>query len=83
VSGIPAAPWGKADAVSLVTTVEVPRRSASLLEPIVGGERYQRLVQAADRVRQLQAGRTIWNVSSTAVGGAAGGEKRAFRKPSV
>jgi trehalose synthase len=55
--------------VSLVTAVEVPRRSASLLEPIIGGSRYRRLVQAADQVRQLQAGRTIWNVSSTATGG--------------
>ena len=60
---------GKADAVSLVTAVEVPRRSASLLEPIIGGERYLRLLQAADQVRQLQAGHTIWNVSSTATGG--------------
>ena len=55
--------------MSLVTEVKVPRQSASLLEPIIGGERYRRLVQAADQVRQLQAGRTIWNVSSTAVGG--------------
>jgi trehalose synthase len=70
VSGIPVTPiGGKADAVSLVTTVEVPRRSVSLLEPIIGGERYLRLVQAADQVRQWQAGHTIWNVNSTATGG--------------
>jgi len=55
--------------VSLVTAVDVPRQSASLLEPIIGGSRYLRLVQAADQVRELEAGRTIWNVSSTATGG--------------
>ena len=55
--------------MSLVTAVEVPRRSASLLEPIIGGPRYLQLVQAADQVRQLLAERTIWNVSSTAAGG--------------
>jgi Glycosyl transferases group 1 len=55
--------------VSLVTAVEVPRRSVSLLEPIIGGPRYLRLVRAADQVRQLQAGRTIWNINSTAAGG--------------
>jgi trehalose synthase len=70
VSGIPVTPiGGKADAVSLVTAVEVPRRSVSLLEPVIGGERYLRLVQAADQVRQWQAGHTIWNVNSTATGG--------------
>ena len=55
--------------MSLVTAVEVPGRSASLLEPIIGGPRYLQLVQAADQVRQLLAERTIWNVSSTATGG--------------
>jgi trehalose synthase len=55
--------------VSLVTAVEVPRRPVSLLEPIVGGQRYERLVEAADQVRRLVAGRTIWNVNSTATGG--------------
>ena len=55
--------------MSLVTAVEVPRQSASRLEPIIGGPRYRQLVQAADQVRQLQAGHTIWNVSSTATGG--------------
>ena len=55
--------------MSLVTAVEVPRRPVSLLEPIIGGLRYQRLVEAADQVRRLLAGRTIWNVNSTATGG--------------
>jgi trehalose synthase len=55
--------------VSLVKAVEVPRRPVSLLEPIIGGTRYMELVRAADQVRQLLAGRTIWNVNSTAAGG--------------
>jgi trehalose synthase len=55
--------------VSLLTAVEVPRRPVSLLEPIIGGPRYLQLVRAADQVRQLLAGRTIWNVNSTATGG--------------
>jgi len=55
--------------VSLVKVVEVPRRPVSLLEPIVGGQRYLRLVEAADQVRRRLAGRTIWNVNSTATGG--------------
>jgi trehalose synthase len=55
--------------VSLVTVVEVPRRPVSLLEPIVGGQRYLRLVETADQVRRQLAGRTIWNVNSTATGG--------------
>jgi trehalose synthase len=55
--------------VSLVSVVEVPRRPVSLLEPIIGGSRYVRLIEAADQVRKLLAGRTIWNVNSTATGG--------------
>jgi len=55
--------------VSLVKVVEVPRRPVSLLEPIVGGQRYLRLVETANQVRQKLAGRTIWNVNSTATGG--------------
>ena len=55
--------------MSLVSAVEVPRRPVSQLEPIIGGPRYVQLVRAADQVRQLLAGRTIWNVNSTATGG--------------
>jgi len=55
--------------VSLVSAVEAPQRPVSLLEPIVGGARYLELVRAADQVRGLLAGRTIWNVNSTATGG--------------
>jgi trehalose synthase len=55
--------------VSLITAMEVPRRSAALLEPIIGGSRFIQLDRAADQVRRLLAGRTIWNVNSTATGG--------------
>jgi len=55
--------------VSLVRSVEVARRSVTRLESVFGGERHARLVVAADRFRPRLAGRTIWNVSSTAVGG--------------
>ena len=55
--------------MSLVSAVEVPRRPVSLLEPIIGAPRYLQLVGAADQVRRLLAGRTIWNVNSTATGG--------------
>ena len=62
-------PSGRADALSLVSAVQVPRRPVSRLEPIIGSPRYLRLVEAADQVRQSLAGRTIWNVNSTATGG--------------
>jgi trehalose synthase len=55
--------------VSLITAVAVPRRPVSLLEPIIGGPRYLHLGQAADQIRRLLGGRTIWNVNSTATGG--------------
>ena len=55
--------------MSLIKAVEVPRRPVSLLEPIIGGPRYLQLSEAADEVRRLLAGRTIWNVNSTATGG--------------
>ena len=55
--------------MSLVNAVEVPAQPVSLLEPIIGGPRYTQLIGAADQVRQLLAGRTIWNINSTATGG--------------
>ena len=55
--------------LSLVESVEVPRRPAGRLGPVIGAERQARLVQVADGFRGRLAGRTIWNVSSTAVGG--------------
>ena len=56
-------------AVSLVHAVEVPRLPVSRLEPVIGAPRYAELTRAADQVRQVLAGRTIWNVNSTAAGG--------------
>ncbi len=55
--------------MSLAESVEIQQRPVAQLQPIIGSERYERLVQAADRVRQQLGGRTILNVSSTAVGG--------------
>ena len=55
--------------MSLVESVEVARRPVARLESVIGDQRYARLVQAADGFRERLAGRTIWNVSSTAVGG--------------
>jgi trehalose synthase len=55
--------------VSLVHAVEAPRRPVARLEPVIGAARYAELAGAADRVRPMLAGRTIWNVNSTAAGG--------------
>jgi trehalose synthase len=55
--------------VSLVHTVKVPRRPVSLLKAVIGPGRYAQLAGAADQVRLGLAGRTIWNVNSTATGG--------------
>ena len=55
--------------MSLVHTVEVPRLPVSRLEPVIGVRRFEQLTQAAERVRAVLAGRTIWNVNSTAAGG--------------
>ena len=40
-----------------------------MLEPVIGSERYGRLLTAAGRFRDRLGGRTVWNVNSTAVGG--------------
>ena len=55
--------------MSLVHAVEVPRRPVSRLEPVIGAQRYEQLIRAADEVRPVLGGRTIWNVNSTAAGG--------------
>ena len=55
--------------MSLLHAVEVPRLPVSRLEPVIGSLRYADLTEAAGRVRQMLAGRTIWNVNSTAAGG--------------
>jgi trehalose synthase len=55
--------------LSLVEPVQVTRRPVAQLEPVIGSERHARLLQAADRFRHELSGRTVWNISSTAVGG--------------
>ena len=55
--------------MSLLHAVEVPRLPVSRLEPVIGAPRYAELTRAADQVRPVLAGRTIWNVNSTAAGG--------------
>jgi trehalose synthase len=55
--------------VSLAKSVDVERRSVDQLEPIIGAERHARLLQEAEQFRQRLGTRTIWNISSTAVGG--------------
>jgi trehalose synthase len=55
--------------LSLVQQVEVARRPVERLEPVIGEERQDRLIQAADLFRRVLSGRVIWNISSTAVGG--------------
>ena len=60
---------GKVLTMSLVRSMEVAGHPVARLEPVIGRERLARLRGAADQLRQRMAGRTIWNVSSTAVGG--------------
>ena len=55
--------------MSLVRWVDVPRRPVDQLEKLIGDERRERLMAAADWFRETLGDRTIWNVSSTAVGG--------------
>ena len=55
--------------MSLLHAVEVPRRPVSLMEPVIGPARYGQLARAADQLRPALAGRTVWNVNSTAAGG--------------
>lgn len=55
--------------MSLVESVAVARRPVAQLAPVIGRDRQAQLVQAADQFREQLAGRTVWNVSSTAVGG--------------
>jgi trehalose synthase len=47
----------------------VPRLAVTDLEPVIGPERYTRLLSAATEFRARLGQRAIWTVSSTAVGG--------------
>jgi trehalose synthase len=55
--------------VTYIRVVDSGRRPVAALAAVVGPERYARLRAEAEGFRARFAGRTIWNVSSTAVGG--------------
>ena len=52
-----------------VSEVDVPELSLQRLESVIGVERTKRLLGAAEAAQHLFAGRTLWNVNSTATGG--------------
>jgi trehalose synthase len=49
--------------------IPLPRRSFTDLVPILGAERIDALVATATTVRHALAGRAVWQINSTAVGG--------------
>jgi trehalose synthase len=53
----------------LLREVPVPPLAVSELEPVIGPDRYARLLAAAAEFRGRLGSRAIWTVSSTAVGG--------------
>src|SRR5689334_24159644 len=55
--------------MSLVHAVPSCHRPVKRLASVIGAERYGRLQSAAQDFRTRFAGRTVWNISSTAVGG--------------
>ena len=55
--------------MSLVESVQVGPRPVEQLRPVIGAEREARLTGAAREFRALLGDRTVWNISSTAVGG--------------
>ena len=55
--------------VTLVHEVPVQTLPVARLEPVIGHERYERLISVATRMRHELGDRTIWNINSTAVGG--------------
>lgn len=55
--------------MSLVVPVQVARRPVEQLVDVIGPERREQLFGTADEFAAALAGRTIWNISSTAVGG--------------
>ncbi len=52
-----------------LTEVGVPPLPYERFAPLVGEERYGALAQVAEMASQAFAGRTVWNVNSTATGG--------------
>jgi trehalose synthase len=55
--------------VTLLHEVATRTLPLSRLEPVIGQERYDRLVSASDQMKSRLGQRTIWNINSTAVGG--------------
>jgi hypothetical protein len=55
--------------MGLIRAMPSCRRPVELLDPLVGADRYARLRADASEFRDRFAGRTIWNVNSTTVGG--------------
>jgi trehalose synthase len=55
--------------VELLKNVPVPPLAVAGLEPVIGPERYKWLVIAAMEFRARLGQRTVWNISSTAMGG--------------
>ena len=49
--------------------VEVQAIDAARLEPLIGAERMAQFEHAAEAAREALAGRSVWNVNSTAAGG--------------
>ncbi len=55
--------------MTLLHEVAERRLPIARLEPIIGPDRFGRLMTVASELRAELGGRTIWNISSTAVGG--------------
>jgi len=55
--------------VTLLHEVATRTLPLSRLEPVIGQERYERLVASGDRLKHRLDHRTVWNINSTAVGG--------------
>src|SRR5258708_38810924 len=55
--------------VTLVNEVSTRALPLSRLEPVIGRERYGRLISIGSSLRNRLGERTVWNVNSTAVGG--------------
>jgi trehalose synthase len=55
--------------VTLLNEVSVRSLPLSRLEPVIGRERFDRLVSVGTSLRARLGERTIWNINSTAVGG--------------
>jgi trehalose synthase len=62
-------PEGQDGSVDMIHSVAVPARPVAPLHSVIGDDRYERLVRGAAAFRDRLAGRTIWNVNSTATGG--------------